>query len=70
MCLAIPARIQKLNDNHLALVEFQGNTLTVEMGLVDADIGDYVLVHAGCAIERIAPETANEIYDLLREMAE
>ena len=68
MCLAIPARVYNLLEDHLAEVDYLGNHLTVEMGLVSADVGDYVLIHAGCAIEKIAPETAAEIYDILGEL--
>lgn len=70
MCLAIPARVKNLRHRHLADVEYLGNILTVEMGLVDAAPGDFVLVHAGCAIERIEPAMAAEIFDLLAEIGE
>jgi len=53
MCLAIPARIKQLKEDHLAVAEYNGNQMTVEMGLVAATVGDYVLIHAGCAVERI-----------------
>ncbi len=68
MCLAIPARVKSLLADHLAEVDFQGNGLTVEMGLTEAQVGDYVLVHAGCAIERIDPEMAAEIFEIIGEI--
>jgi hydrogenase expression/formation protein HypC len=68
MCLAIPARISQLHDNHLATAEYNGNGMTVEMGLVEAEVGDYVLIHAGCAIERIDPTMAAEIFEILKEL--
>ena len=68
MCLAIPAQIKKLSDDRLAIADYHGNEIKVEMGLVEAGVGDYVLIHAGCAIERIDPNMAQEIFDLLAEM--
>jgi hydrogenase expression/formation protein HypC len=69
MCLAIPAQIRNLSDDHTAQAEYQGNILTIEMGLVDAKPGDFVLVHAGCAIEWIDQATATELSGLLEEIA-
>lgn len=68
MCLGVPARIVRLLPDHLAEADYHGNRLTLEMGLVDAAPGDYVLVHAGCAIERIRPEEARQIQDMLADL--
>jgi hydrogenase expression/formation protein HypC len=68
MCLAVPARIIQLKENHLATAEYGGNRLTIEMGLVDAAPGDYVLVHAGCAVERIDETMAADLFALLAEL--
>jgi hydrogenase expression/formation protein HypC len=68
MCLAIPAKIIRLIDDRLAEADCLGNNLRIDVGLVDAAPGDYVLVHAGCAIERIEPEVAEEILGLLQEI--
>lgn len=68
MCLAIPAKISQLIEPHLATADYGGNSLTIEMGLVDAAVGDYVLVHAGCAIEKIDPDLADEILGILGDL--
>lgn len=68
MCLAIPARIKQLREDHLAVAEYNGNQITVEMGLVDAAVGDYVLIHAGCAVERIDPAMAADIFEIMAEL--
>lgn len=58
MCLAIPARIKKINKN-TAEVESLGVTKKVDISLVpEAQIGDYVIVHAGFAIQIIDKEDA------------
>ena len=51
-----------------AKVDFNGNILDVETAIIDTKIGDYVLVHAGCAIEVIDIEMANEISEILKEL--
>lgn len=50
MCLAIPARVISLHDESMATVELGGVRREALLALVDADIGDYVLLHAGIAI--------------------
>lgn len=68
MCIGVPAKIIRLLPDHLAEAEYNGNRLTLEIGLVDVVPGDHVLVHAGCAVEKIRPEQAEEIQDLLHEL--
>lgn len=52
MCVALPGKVIE-TDGLCGKVDFQGNIVDVNMGVVDAQVGDYVLVHAGCAIEVI-----------------
>jgi hydrogenase expression/formation protein HypC len=68
MCLAVPAKIIEL-DGARATVEVPGNRFSADVSLVPAvKLGDYVLVHAGFAIERYRPEDAKEILKLHEEM--
>lgn len=67
MCVAVPGKVIEANE-FAGKVDFQGNIVDVNMALVDAKIGDYVLVHAGCAIEVIQQDTAEEILDLFAEL--
>lgn len=69
MCIALPGRIIEMTDNQ-AKVDFRGNTMKVNLGLVDARVGDYVLVHAGCAIEVIKKDQAEELLQILTEIEE
>jgi hydrogenase expression/formation protein HypC len=58
MCLAIPARVIKLNKN-IAEVESLGVIKEIDVSLVpDVNTGDYVIVHAGFAIQLIDREDA------------
>jgi len=70
MCLAVPAKvIEKSPDGKTAKVDF-GDSITreVDVSLVEADIGDYVLVHAGFAIEVLNPKEAAETLKAWEEL--
>ena len=69
MCVAVPGKIISVKDN-TAKVDFKGNRIEVSLGLVNAQAGDYVLVHAGCAIEVMKKDSALELMDLLNELEE
>ena len=69
MCLAIPARVTKI-DGAMATVDVGGVTRSASlMLLTDTIVGDYVIVHAGFAIHKVDPEEAQESLKLLRELA-
>jgi hydrogenase expression/formation protein HypC len=71
MCLAIPSKIIDINDI-IATVDVQGARRDVSLMLMPEAVGtgDYVLVHAGFAIQKVSREVAEEAHRLLREMAE
>ncbi|MGN0316917.1 MAG: HypC/HybG/HupF family hydrogenase formation chaperone [Lachnospira sp.] len=64
MCVAIPGKIIEINDDK-AVVDFTGNQVTAYIGLVDAKVGDYVLVHAGCIIQTMKRTEAEELIELM-----
>ena len=69
MCLAIPGRIVAITGT-TAKVDFGGVTRDAELTLVpDAAAGDYVLVHAGFAIQVLSEEEAQETLRLFAELA-
>ena len=71
MCLASPAKIVELEDDNLAKVDILGVSRTVSVDLTpQAQVGDYVLVHAGFAIEVVDPQYAQETIDLVKEFPE
>jgi len=67
MCIAIPGKIVSL-DYPKAKADFNGNLVDVNVGLVDTKLGDYVLVHAGCAIEVMTKDKAMELIELFQEI--
>ncbi len=67
MCLAIPAEVVSL-DGNTAEVEIAGNRRECQVDLVpEVQVGDFVLMHAGFAIQIISPEDAEQTMQLLRE---
>ena len=70
MCLAIPAKIMD-RDGDKANVDFgQGVLREVNVSLVEAKVGDYVLVHAGYAIQVIEEQDAKETLSLWNSILE
>ncbi|MDR0471603.1 MAG: HypC/HybG/HupF family hydrogenase formation chaperone [Nitrososphaerota archaeon] len=68
MCLAIPAKIISLQGEK-AQVDFGQNVLRdINVSLVEANLGDYVLVHAGYAIEVLEEKDALETLNLWKEV--
>ncbi len=68
MCLAIPGRVISLEGDR-AKVDFGGVRREINISLVDASIGDYVIVHAGFAIELLDQGEAEKTLELIREIA-
>ena len=67
MCLAVPSKIIKI-ENELALIDIDGVQRHVSLLLLEnAAVGDYVLVHAGFAIQKIDEEAALESLRLIQE---
>jgi hydrogenase expression/formation protein HypC len=69
MCLAIPAKLIRI-DEHMGTVDMEGTQRDVSLLLLeDAQIGDYLIVHAGFAIHSVDEAEALASLKLLREMA-
>ena len=69
MCLAIPAQVVLVGENRMAQVDIHGVTRTVSLDLVpDAEVGSWVLVHAGFAIQVVDEQFAAESWEIILEM--
>ncbi len=70
MCVAVPSRIITINDL-MATIEVGGAQRQVSLMLLPepAEIGEYVLVHAGFAIQKLDPEAGEETLKLFAELA-
>ena len=71
MCLAIPMKITEVKDDGMATVSVMGTVRDVALDLTpQAQVDDYVLVHAGFAIEIVDQQYAEETLDLIKDMAD
>ena len=70
MCLAIPMEVLKVEGN-TAWLSAGGTKKEVRLDIVDEmpEVGDYVIVHAGFAIQKLNEEEAQKTLALFREMA-
>ncbi len=68
MCLAIPGEVMSITDRK-AEVSFSGVLRTVDITMLEGvKVGDYVLVHAGCAIQIVPADEALETIELFAEV--
>ncbi len=72
MCVAVPARIKSAEpEAHTAVAEVGGAEVAIRTDLVEQpQPNEWVLVHAGFAIEKLDEATALETLDLLQQMWE
>lgn len=74
MCLAIPAQIVELKEEGMARARVGESETYLNTSVMllpePAEVGDYVIVHAGFALHKLNREEAQETLRLLREMAE
>lgn len=70
MCIAIPLEVVKIKDN-LAKVSIGKTSREVRLDLMDeVKVGDFILVHAGFAIEKLDKEEAEKSLSLFKEIAD
>lgn len=68
MCLSVPAQIVRI-DGLMADVSIGGATFKAGLQMIEhARVGDYILLHAGFAIQKISEEDALETIKLLEEL--
>ena len=72
MCLAIPGKIVSIDkENNSALIDFDGLEQTVIIALImNPEVGNYVIVHAGYAIEQMSEDIALEAIEQWKQIAE
>ena len=67
MCVAYPGKVLEVKKS-TASVDFSGNIVDAYIGLCDVQPRDYVLVHAGCVIQTLKENEAEEMIELMKEM--
>ncbi len=69
MCLAIPSRIVSIHES-MATIDVHGARRDISLLLMpeEAQVGDYVLVHAGFAIQKVDEQAAKDSLGLIKEI--
>lgn len=69
MCLGVPAKVLEFVEGQMAVVDVDGNQVNISIQLVpEVKIGQYVLVHAGFAMDIVDESFAEETMKLLKEL--
>lgn len=70
MCIAAPAQVVEINrEDNLLYVDFGGARQQAKMDLLpEVEVGEYVLIHAGYAIEKLSEEAAMESLEAWDEL--
>ncbi len=67
MCVATSGKVVSV-EGTTATVDFRGNLITARTGLVCVQSGDYVLVHAGCILQKLKQEEHESLEELFQEI--
>jgi hydrogenase expression/formation protein HypC len=68
MCIAIPAEVIEIKDGNIGIVDYGDLKQEVRLDLVDVNIGDFVLVHVGFAIQRLNRQEGLETRELFKQV--
>ena len=68
MCLAAPAKVIEIIDKDSAIVDIRGVHQKINISIVDIELGTWVLIHAGIAINIIDEEFASDALKIIDEL--
>lgn len=68
MCLAFPGKIISIKNQQKAVIDFNGIKKDINVSLVKVKKGDYVIVHAGFAIQKLEKKEAIDIFQLYEKL--
>lgn len=67
MCLAVPAQVREKKGLNMATVDILGVSRTISLDLVgEVETGDWLLIHAGFAIEKVDEKYAHETIEFIK----
>lgn len=69
MCVAAPGKVIEI-DGDKATIDYNGNKVTANKGIVDVKVGDYALVHAGLIIQVLPEDEAQNMIEIFKELGE
>ena len=68
MCIAVPAEVLEIKDGNIGVVDYGDLKQEVRLDLVDVEVGEYVLVHVGFAIQRLSREEGLKTLKVFEEV--
>lgn len=69
MCVAAPGKVIEINGD-TATIDYNGNKIKANKGIVNVKVGDYALVHAGLIIQILLEDEAQSMLDIFNELGE
>ena len=68
MCIAIPAEVIEIKEGNIGVVDYGDLQQEIRLDLVDVEVGEFVLIHVGFAIQKMSREEGLETRNLFREV--
>jgi hydrogenase expression/formation protein HypC len=68
MCIAVPAEVLEIKDGRIGVVDYGDLKQEVRLDLVDVEVGEFVLVHVGFAIQKLSRKEGLETRELFRQI--
>jgi hydrogenase expression/formation protein HypC len=68
MCIAVPAEVIEKREGNTGIVDYGDLRQEVRLDLVDVEIGEFVLVHVGFAIQKLSREEGLETREIFRQV--
>jgi len=68
VCIAIPAEVIEIKEGNIGVVDFGDLKQEIRLDLVDVEVGEFVLIHVGFAIQKMSREEGLETRNLFREV--
>ena len=68
MCIAVPAEVIEKKEGNIAVVDYGDLQQEVRVNLVDVNVGEFVLVHVGFAIQKLSREEGLETREIFRQV--
>jgi hydrogenase expression/formation protein HypC len=68
MCIAIPAEVIEKKGENIGLVDYGDLRQEIRLDLVDVEVGEFVLVHVGFAIQKLSREEGLETREIFRQV--
>ena len=68
MCIAVPAEVIEKREGNIGVVDYGDLRQEVRLDLVDVEIGEFVLVHVGFAIQKLSREEGLETREIFRQV--